>query len=129
MKYFISVEVKATGPIADLTAAIQRAFDRGAAGAFQVLVTHAPSYLVVFERESADDRTYVSKRATSPDVSVETAAMQQLAAELVEGDIGTLAMLIVSVLQDGEAQCFDYGAGAFVDLAEVDAQPATRSAR
>lgn len=48
MKYFISVEVKAAGPIADLTAAIQRAFDGGAAGAFQVLVTHAPSYMVVF---------------------------------------------------------------------------------
>lgn len=128
MKYFISVEVKAAGPIADFTAAIQRAFDGGAAGAFQVLVTHAPSYMVVFERESADDSNYVSKRVTSPDLTVEAAAMQQLAAELVEGDIGSLAMPIVSVLQNGDAQCFDFGAGAFVDLAEVDARSATRLA-
>ena len=127
MKYFIAVEVEATGPFADLTAALQRAFDGGAAGAFHVLVTHAPSYMVIFERESDDDGEYVSKRATSPDVSIETAAMQQLAAELVEGGIGSFALPVVSELQNGDAQCFDFGAGAMEAMAKFEAQPATRT--
>ena len=127
MKYFIAVEVEATGPIADLTAALQRAFDGGAAGAFQVLVTHAPSYMVIFERESDDNGEYVSKRASSPDVSIETAAMQQLAAELVDGDIGSFALPMVSVLQNGDAQCFDFGAGAMEAMASFEVQPATRT--
>ena len=104
MKYYIAVEVEATGPIADLTACLQRAYDCGTAGDFQVLVTRAPTYMVIFERSVADDSEYVSKRAESPDVSIETAAMQQLADELVGGDIGSFALPIVSVLQNGDAQ-------------------------
>lgn len=127
MQYFIAVEVEATGPMTDLAAAIQRAFDGGAAGAFQVLVTRAPCYMVLFKRESEEDSEYVSKRAASPDVSIETAAMQQLAAELIEGGIGEVAQPVVDDLQSGDAQCFDFGAGAMEAMATFEELPATRA--
>lgn len=127
MKYYIAVEVEATGPIADLTASLQRAYDGGAAGDFQVLVTRAPTYMVIFERNVADDSEYVSKRADSGEVSIENAAMQQLAVELIKGDIGTVAQPVVVVLLNGDAQCFDYGIGAFEAMAEFKAGAESQS--
>lgn len=118
MKYYIAVEIEATGPIADLTASLQRAFDGGAAGDFQVLVTRAPSYMVIFERKVADDAEYVSKRADAPNVSIERATMQQLAAELTEGDAGAGVQPVIDALNEGDAQTFDFGLGAFAAMAE-----------
>ncbi len=118
MDYYIAVEVEPLGPISDLAASLQRAYDRGAAGDFKVLVTHAPTYLVVFKRSVNDDAEYVSSRANSPVVSIEKAAMQQLAAELDEGDAGAIAQSVIDVLKEGDAQCFDFGVGAFEAMAE-----------
>ena len=127
MKYHIAVEVEATGPIADLTAALQRAYDGGAAGDFQVLVTRAPTYMVIFERSVDDDEEYVSKRADSGQLSIEYAAMQQLAAELIEGDVGSVAQPVVDDLVNGDAQCFDYCVGAFEAMAEFKADTESQS--
>jgi|LNFM01.1.fsa_nt_gb hypothetical protein len=118
MDYYIAVEVEPLGPTSDLAAALQRAYDRGAAGDFKVLVTHAPTYLVVFKRSVGDDAEYVSRRADSPVVSIEKAAMQQIAAELAEGDAGPIAQSVIDVLNEGDAQCFDFGVGAFEAMAE-----------
>ena len=122
MKYYIAVEIEAMGPIADLTAALQRAFDGGTAGDFQVLVTRAPTYMVIFERSVSEDGEYVSKRTDSSAVSIELAAMHQLAAELIEGDIGAVAQPVVEDLQNGDCQCFDYGVGAFAAMAEYTSE-------
>lgn len=122
MNYYIAVEVEPLGPISDLAASLQRAYDGGAAGDFQVLVTHAPTYLVVFKRSVADDAEQVIRRADVPEVSIEKAAMQQLAAELEEGDAGPLAQFVIDVLNEGDAQCFDYGVGAF-EAMENSTQP------
>lgn len=118
MKYFIAVEIDATCPVEDLKAALQCAYDGGAAGHFTILVTRAPTHLVVFERDGEQDGEYVSKRADNGDVSIEKAAMQQLAAELTDGGSGTVAQPIVEELLSGDAQCFDYGIGAFEAMAE-----------
>lgn len=123
MKYYIAVEVEAAGPIADLATSLQRAYDGGASGDFQVLVTRAPTYMVIFERNVADDAEYVSIRANTPDVSIEVAAMKQLAAELF--DAAPVAQPVIDVLNEGDAQCFDYGVGAFEAMAEYE--PATES--
>jgi hypothetical protein len=115
-QYYIAVEVVATGPIADLAAAIQRAYDGGAAGDFKVLATHAPSYMVIFKRDAGDDGEYVSQRSASG-TSIEHAAMQQLAAELEDGGVGPCAQSVVDVLRSGDAHCFDFGIGALEAMA------------
>jgi hypothetical protein len=95
MKYYISVECAATSPVADLTASLQRAYDQGAAGFFQVLTTSVPSHQVLFERTVADDREYVKNLvANVAGISVAQAAMYQLGAELTEGDVGIVAQRI-----------------------------------
>lgn len=118
MKYFIAAEMEAFGPMSDLTAALQRAFDQGTAGYFQVLVTRAPTYVVIFERETDTDAQYVCKRADDPENSIECAAMQQLAAELEEAGVGEIALPILEDLRNGDAQCFDFNVGAFSAMAE-----------
>lgn len=118
MDYYIAVEVEPLGPISDLANSLQRAYDRGAAGDFKVLVTHAPTYLVVFKRSVADDAEYVSRLADSPELSIEKAAMHQLAEELAKGDLGPIAQSVIDVLNEGDAQCFDFGVGAFEAMAE-----------
>ena len=117
MKYFIAVEVEATGPMTELVSALRSAYDIGPAGNFNVLVTKAPTYMVVFERDSEEDAQYVSKRAESGE-AIEKAAMQQLAAELEEADAGALVQPIIDDLRNGDAQCFDYAIGAFEAMAE-----------
>lgn len=117
-QYFIAVEVEAMGPMPDLCAALRKAFDHGAAGDFQVLVTTAPTYLVLFERDAINDRENVSRRIDASGSSPELAAMHQLAEELMHGDVGGFASPVVSVLQNGDAQCFDFGDGAIEALAE-----------
>ena len=117
VKYFIAVEIEAMVPMADLTAALQRGYDGGAAGDFQVLTTRAPSYMVVFERDTDDDSEYVSDRADSG-LSIEKAAQQQLAAELTEGNAGSAAEPVIEILVDGQGQCFDFGVGAMSLMAE-----------
>jgi hypothetical protein len=126
MKYYIAVEVEATGPISDLATSLQRAYDGGAAGDFQVLVTHAPTYMVVFERDVVDDSDYVTERSDAPDVSIDKAAMQQLAAELADGDAGTVAQPVIDALNEGDAQYFDFGVGAFQARAQSKPKTATQ---
>lgn len=127
MKYYIAVEVEVTGPVADLTATLQRAYDGGAAGHFQVLMTHAPSCMVIFERETSGDAEYVIRRAefasVTRKVAIENAAMQQLAAELQDGDVGSLGESIVANLRSGDAKCFDFGLGAYEEMAEFEMKP------
>lgn len=120
MKYFIAVEIFVAGPIADLTSALQRAFNAGVAGDFQVLTTHAPSHMVVFSRDSDDDGEYVSRRADASGASIESAAMLQLATELEDGGVGFVAHPIVNALRESEAQCFDFGIGVFAAIAEME---------
>jgi len=119
MKYYISVECAATSPVADLTASLQRAYDQGAAGFFQVLTTSVPSHQVLFERTVADDREYVKNLvANVAGISVAQAAMYQLGAELTEGDVGIVAQPVVEALANGDGKFFDFGAGALEALLE-----------
>lgn len=117
MDYFIAVEIDAYGPIGDLTAALQAAFDGGADGDYQVVVTRVPSFMVIFKRSVANDAEYVSKRIGFSDMSAEDASMQQLADELVEGGLSDVGMPIVEDLRNRCAHCFDYGNGAFEAMA------------
>lgn len=127
MKYYIAVEVEATGPMADLTAALQRAYDGGIAGNFQVLVTHGPSYMAIFERIIEADSERIRARASATDTSIERAAQHQLAAELVERNVGAVARPVIDVLNEGDAQCFDYGPGAFELIAEYKPKPESQN--
>jgi hypothetical protein len=111
MNYFIAVEVKATGHIAALSAAIQRAFDGGADGNFKVLVTHAPSYMVIFERSYDSDEVFLKSRVEKDCITFASAAMNQLADELDEGGISSVAAEVLDVLKNGDAQCFDFQGG------------------
>ena len=117
MKYLIAVEIEAIGPIDDLSDALQAAYDDGADGYFKILVTHAPSYLVLFERDTGQDAEYVNNRLTAGTVPIEQAAMHQLAAELGDGNIGDVARPIIEILLAGDAQCFDFGDGAMEEMA------------
>ena len=113
MNYFIAAETVSIGPMTDLVKALQTAFDNGADGSFKVLVTHAPSYMVIFERSAVNDKEYVGKRAEQ-NISIETSAMQQLAAELEEGGAGAVAAGIM------DTQCFDFDSGAILSMALDD---------
>lgn len=118
MNYYIAVEVVPQGSIAELTKGLQQAYDQGgAAGDFKVLVTRQPTYLVVFQRSVAEDSEYVSERATKPGIDIKTAAMQQLAAELRNVDTIPMVHTMVEDLDDGDAQCFDFGDGALEAMA------------
>ncbi len=119
MNYFIAAETVSIGPMTDLVKALQTAFDNGADGSFKVLVTHAPSYMVIFERSAVNDKEYVGKRAEQ-NISIETSAMQQLAAELEEGGAGAVAAGIMDTLRNGDAQCFDFDSGAILSMALDD---------
>lgn len=88
-----------------------------------MLVTHAPTYMVVFSREAETDADFVSMRAANPDVSIETAAMQQLAAELESGGACMVAMPVIEALREGDAQCFDFGMGAMELMAAWEPDP------
>lgn len=123
MTYFIAAEIAATAPIADITSALQRAYDNGASGDFQVLATTAPSFVVVFKRDAQDDAEYVIERVNPPETSINKAAQQQLAAELQEGDLGECAHAVIGVLSSGEAQCFDFGMGVFEAIAKWSPEP------
>ena len=50
MNFLIAVEVPAKGPMGLLVHEVQQAYDNGAFGNFQCIVTHQPSYIVLFER-------------------------------------------------------------------------------
>lgn len=115
-KYFVAAEIPATTTIENVTKCLQKAFDNGAAGHFQVLVTMAPTYLVVFERDAADDEEYVQTRIRQGAESVQLAVMQQIAAELEEGAVTQFAIPVKEVLQEGDAQCFDFGSGAITNM-------------
>lgn len=107
-EYLITVEVPAKGPIEELTAALQLAFDHGAAGHFRVIVTHQPSYIVVFLRSTSDDDgDYIRARLQELDGDVEHAAQAQLAAEL-EDEAGAEAVDVVKALRDGDGQIIDF---------------------
>jgi hypothetical protein len=113
----VDLAIEAYGPIGDLTATLQAAYDGGADGDYQVIVTRSPSFMVIFKRSVANDAEYVSKRIGFSDLSAEDAAMQQLADELVEGGLAEIGMPIVEDLRNSCAHCFDYGNGAFEALA------------
>lgn len=118
MKYFIAVQLEHYGPFADLTSSLQRAFDNGVAGDFQVLPTQADNYMVVFMRSTHEDAKYVGARADAPGVSIEQAAMLQLAGEFSESGDGRANSELVEKLLKGDAHCFDYALGAVESMAE-----------
>ncbi|CAM8642277.1 hypothetical protein MCEMSEM18_03512 [Comamonadaceae bacterium] len=120
MKYYIAVEIDPIGPIADLTTSLRRAYAAGVKGDFHVLVTHAPTYLVVFMRSVQDDARKVSDLAQCPYSSIELAAMHLLADDLANSNPGPVVQPIINVLREGDAQCFDYGIGAFEAIAEYE---------
>lgn len=115
-KYFVAAEIPANTAIENVASSLQEAFDNGAAGHFQVLVTMAPTYLAVFERDSAEDAEYVHTRLRQGTESVELAVMQQIAAELGDGNVGPHAIVLKEVLQEGDAQCFDFGSGTITGM-------------
>ena len=108
-EYLIAAEVPANAPIEKLSEALQKAYDDGgAAGLFRVIVTHQPSYFVVFLRSAeGEDADNIRNRLAELDGNVEHAAQVQLAAEL-EGWIGPEAVDVVTVLRDGDAQIIDF---------------------
>lgn len=107
--YILATEVPATGPIEHLVKALQRGYDNGAAGTFQVIVTMQPTYMVLFVRTTADDdEQYLLDRMAKDGCTVEEAAMRQLAAEL--DGAGQLAKPVIEVLEGGDAQIVDFNA-------------------
>jgi hypothetical protein len=123
MKYFIAVETASTCAMFDLVAALRHAYDGGADGAFNILVTHEPSYMVMFERDSQADAEYIYDRCFNRNVSIEVAAMHQLAAELMDGGAGDLAQPVIDTLNSGDAQVFDFANGAIDYMATYEVEP------
>lgn len=106
MSYFIAVEFEADRPTAQISKALQQAFDGGASGYYKIIPT-TPAHMVIFQRSREDDYEYLSKRMEQGS-SLQTAAIRQLADELVEGDIGSDATQVVELLRKGSAYCFDF---------------------
>ncbi|MBG6083109.1 hypothetical protein [Rubrivivax gelatinosus] len=114
-EYLITAEVPAKGSIDELTAALQEAFDNGVDGFFRVIVTHQPTYIVVFLRSTRDgDAVYIRNRLEELDGDVEHAAQAQLAAELREAG-GHAVADVIEVLRDGDGQVIDF-ANALLEI-------------
>lgn len=118
MNYYIAVEIPATCAVSELASTLQRAYDDGADGDFEIIHTAGKSFVVIFERSVDNDIEYVSKRIASVSVNVKKAAMEQLADELQEGDSGSLTVQIVEALRNEKATCFDFNIGAFSAMGE-----------
>lgn len=113
MKYIIAVEVEQLTSLQDLVRTLQACFDEGAAGFFQVLNTTAPSFVVLFERDAAEDAEYLCKRlGMDPATPTEQHAMQQLADELSEASDAHIVGEIVAGLTERRATVFDFGSQA-----------------
>lgn len=106
--YLIMVEVPAKGPMEDLVKALQLAYDAGAAGRFEVIVTREPGYMVTFLRSTAeDDTTYLLAQLNDGADTIELAAMRQLGEELKDG-VGQAAAAVIQDLLNGDAQVIDF---------------------
>lgn len=116
--YFIAVEVEATSTRPDLVASLQRAFDAGTAGFFQVVPTATPGYMVIFERSLDEDAEFVVQRMTTNRLCVENAVKAQLHAELAECDMGC-GDAVTSVLAASGGHCFDFGGRALEAMASM----------
>lgn len=113
MNFLICVEVPAKGPMARLVQELQQAYDNGAYGNFRCIVTHQPSYMVLFERSAAeDDWGYLQDHMRIKGVDIEQASQIQLASELALGldrESQTYMLEIIETLQNHDAQIVDFG--------------------
>lgn len=107
-KYHILVEIPAKGPMEDLVAGLQRAYDAGVAGNFKVLVTRNPGWLVVFEREiNHEEVAYLNDRLIEGAEDLQRAAMAQLASELALSE-SPVTSPVIEDLRNGDAQIVDF---------------------
>lgn len=122
--YLILVEVPAVGPITDLAAALQEAFDDGADGFFEIVATHQPTYMVTFLRTTAgDDMDYLRNHMFNGGPSLKTAAMRQLGLEL-KPSVGDLAIPVVNTLLAGDAHIIDFNGVLADDVLSGEASDA-----
>jgi len=127
MKYYIAVEANAfIGATALLVAALQLAYDNGASGFFEVVTTKTVNRMVIFEREAADDTEYILNRAENEGITIEVAAMKQLAAELKDATTDDTYQFIIDDLESGQSRCFDFGNGCLRDMANSFASAANQ---
>ncbi|MDP3522285.1 MAG: hypothetical protein Q8S02_16865 [Hydrogenophaga sp.] len=112
MNFLIAVEVPAKGPMELLVHEVQQAYDNGAFGNFQCIVTHQPSYIVLFERTAAEgDWGYLQDHMRQRSIDIQRAAQLQLAVELMEGldrDNQTYLPTIIETLKEFDAQVVDF---------------------
>lgn len=108
--YFIAAELEAIAPISDVVTGLQRGFDDGAAGLFQVIPTASPGFMVLFERDAGEDAEFVAQRMMQERLDVKAAAIAQLLAELEDSDLGAASNIVDALRQRGH--CFDFGSMA-----------------
>lgn len=120
MKYFIAIAVTLESRYKqfDLVGALQTAFDNGASGFFQTVPVGNDVYTIIFERDASDDAEMVRKRFAEGAETIEKAAKQQLAEELLDGNLDILGLSLHADLYNGAGTVFDFGSGAIQSMAQ-----------